>query len=167
MKSLFHFCNKTLEGFAAIVLFVLTTMIFVNVILRYFFNSGITATEELGRFFFVWLVFAGAIMAARTDSHVKVDFIVGKLPAGFQKVIAIFCDAVMIYICALITIGGYRQALVNMDNESPITKLPLSWMYWAGMLAGLFIGIILLMRVFARLRGGEGVEARTAEKGIE
>ena len=38
-------------------------MMFGNVILRYAFNSGITISEELSRFFFVWLTFIGAIVA--------------------------------------------------------------------------------------------------------
>lgn len=166
MHALVKISTKILEWFAAIVLFVLTMMVFLNVVLRYFFNSGITATEELGRFWFVWLVFAGAILAAGTDSHVKVDFIVAKLPAAARKVIAIFGDALMVYICYLITVGGYLQGLVNMDNESPITKLPLSWLYFAGMLAGVFIGIILIVRIIGRLKGGECFGPMT-EKGQE
>ena len=38
-------------------------MVFSNVVLRYVFNSGITATEELSRFLFLWLIFIGAIVA--------------------------------------------------------------------------------------------------------
>lgn len=155
MKSLVKVCSKILEIFASVTLLVLTVMVFVNVILRYFFNSGITATEELGRFFFVWLVFAGAVLAAGTDSHVKVDFVVAKLSAAGRKVIAVLGDALMVFICGLITVGGYKQGLVNMDNESPITKLPLSWMYFAGMTAGALIGLIILVRLVGRLMGGD------------
>src|SRR5690606_7768513 len=37
-------------------------MVFLNVVLRYGFNSGLTWSEELSRYFFVWLTFIGAVI---------------------------------------------------------------------------------------------------------
>ena len=39
-----------------------------EVVLRYGFGSGIDISEELSRFFFVWLIFLGAIVAMRALS---------------------------------------------------------------------------------------------------
>ena len=153
MKSLVKSCNWLLETLAAIILFVLTAMVFLNVVLRKVFNSGITVTEEMGRFMFVWLVFAGAVLAAGTDSHVKVDIIIDRLPAALRRLVLAFGDVVMIVLCALIVDGGWKQAMVNMDNLSPITGLALGWLYIAGMLAGLFMGIILVVRLVGRFTG--------------
>lgn len=164
MKHLVRICTKILEAFTGLTLLALTAMVFVNVVLRYFFNSGITVTEELGRFLFVWVVFAGAVLAAGSDSHVKVDFLIEKLPPALHKAALVLGDAVMLFICILIVDGGWKQAAVNMDNESPITKLPLGWLYIAGMLAGLFIALILAVRLVGRLaaKNGGAVEAKGA-----
>ena len=48
-------------------------MVFGNVVLRYAFNSGIAVSEELSRFFFVWLTFIGAIVAMRDGAHLGMD----------------------------------------------------------------------------------------------
>ncbi|MEO5883317.1 MAG: TRAP transporter small permease subunit, partial [Caldimonas sp.] len=40
----------------------MVVLVFGNVVLRYGFNSGITASEELSRFLFVWLTFMGAVV---------------------------------------------------------------------------------------------------------
>ena len=43
----------------------MVVMVFGNVVLRYGFNSGITVSEELSRWLFVWMTFLGAIVALR------------------------------------------------------------------------------------------------------
>lgn len=151
MKTLVRHCTTALEAFASVLLFILTVMVFLNVVLRYGFNSGITVTEELGRMLFVWLVFAGAILAAGSDSHVRVDMFTRKLPGLPKKLLATACDLVMIFCCCLITTGGWERTLRNMKNIMPVSGLPQGWLYLAGFLAGLFIGLILVVRVIARL----------------
>src|SRR5215212_2383831 len=48
-------------------------LVFGNVVLRYAFNMGITVSEELSRFLFVWLTFLGAIIAFREPGHLGTD----------------------------------------------------------------------------------------------
>lgn len=151
MKTLIRYCTIALEVFTSTLLFVLTVMVFLNVVLRYGFNSGITVTEELGRYLFVWLVFGGAILAAGADSHVRVDMFVRLLPRVPRTVVDIVCDAIMLYCCILIVHGGYVQTMLNTNNFLAVSKLPVSWLYASGMLAGLFIGSILLVRMIGRI----------------
>ena len=42
---------------------VMVVLVFGNVVMRYVFNSGITLSEELSRWLFVWLTFLGAVIA--------------------------------------------------------------------------------------------------------
>lgn len=45
-----------------------------NVIMRYFFNSPIVFSVEMGRYCFVSIIFLGAIFTTREDRHIHVDF---------------------------------------------------------------------------------------------
>lgn len=47
----------------------MVVMVFGNVVLRYGFNSGITVSEELSRWLFVWMTFLGAVVALRAHGH--------------------------------------------------------------------------------------------------
>ena len=38
-------------------------LVFANVVLRYAFNSGLSISEELSRWLFVWMTFLGAVIA--------------------------------------------------------------------------------------------------------
>jgi TRAP-type transport system small permease protein len=52
------------ETLLALCLAGMVIAVFGNVVLRYGFNSGINASEELSRLLFVWMVFLGATLAS-------------------------------------------------------------------------------------------------------
>ena len=83
MKALANI-NKLLEIFVVFNLALMSFLIFLNVILRYTLNSGLTFTEEASRYMFVWLTFMGAVLAFNGDEHVSVQFLVAKLPVKLR-----------------------------------------------------------------------------------
>jgi TRAP-type C4-dicarboxylate transport system permease small subunit len=151
MDAIIKICTRVLEGFSALVLFVLTIMTFLNVVLRKVFNSGITVTEEMGRYFLVWLLFTGAILAAGNSAHVRVDLFVGKLPRLPKAWVEILCDVIMIYCCWLITSGGWALTLLNRENYMSVSGIPESTLYFASVLSGLGMGVVLVIRLIGRL----------------
>ena len=71
---------KLLKVLIALFLAIMVILVFGNVVLRYGFNSGITVSEEVSRWLFVWLTFLGAIIALREHGHLGVDMLVRRLP---------------------------------------------------------------------------------------
>ena len=63
----------------------MVVLVFGNVVLRYGFNSGITVSEELSRWLFVWLTFLGAVVALREHAHLGTDTLVARLPPLRQE----------------------------------------------------------------------------------
>ena len=58
-----------LKTFAACCLIAMIVMVFGNVVLRYAFNSGITISDEMSRYCFVWLTYIGAMVAIFRGGH--------------------------------------------------------------------------------------------------
>ena len=52
--------TRALDILSGLCLAIMVVLVFGNVVLRYTVNSGITASEELSRWLFVWLTFMGA-----------------------------------------------------------------------------------------------------------
>ncbi len=78
--------EKILEAILAINLAVLSCIVFINIILRYGFQTSILSVDELSRYLFVWLTFIGAIVAFMDNAHVQVTFLVEKLsPHGSDE----------------------------------------------------------------------------------
>jgi TRAP-type C4-dicarboxylate transport system permease small subunit len=63
----------------------MVVLVFGNVVLRYAFNSGITVSEELSRWFFVWLVFLGADHRMKEHGHLGMDSLVSQAAGSGKK----------------------------------------------------------------------------------
>ena len=71
MKTLDKYLTSAMNGVIVISLALMVIMVFSNVVLRYVFNSGITASEELSRFCFLWLIFVGSVLALKEGGHLS------------------------------------------------------------------------------------------------
>ena len=63
MENIQQAIKKLLEVFSVLIMSVMSIMVFVNVVLRYGFNSSLTTSEELSRYLFIWLTFSASILA--------------------------------------------------------------------------------------------------------
>src|SRR5206468_5686836 len=57
LKALADALTRALEVVMVICMIVMLVMVFGNVVLRLFFNTGIDLSEEMPRFAFVWMTF--------------------------------------------------------------------------------------------------------------
>ena len=69
----------------ALALAVMVVLVFGNVVLRYFFNTGWLISEEMSRWMFVWMVFMGAVVVMRERGHMGTDMVVVRLPFWAQR----------------------------------------------------------------------------------
>ena len=60
-----------IDTLLAAALAIMVVLVFGNVVLRYGFNSGITTSEELSRWLFVWVTFLGAVVALNERTHLS------------------------------------------------------------------------------------------------
>lgn len=99
-------------------------LIFVNVVLRYGFNTGISVSDELARVFFVWVIFIGSVLALRSKQHLGVNMLVDKLPIKLQKFLHIFRQLIILTVLALLAEGSWLDAKVGLNVHLPVTGLP-------------------------------------------
>ncbi|MFW5915071.1 MAG: TRAP transporter small permease [Planctomycetota bacterium] len=100
--------DKFEEVIGVVLLGVLMTMIFFNVVARIFFNSGLSGAEELSRIFYVLVVYIGASYGIRTDDHIRVNVVVEALPEKARKVLLILTDIVW---------AGFNIAIVVISMD--------------------------------------------------
>ena len=136
--------HRTFEHMLVLGLAVMATMVFANVVLRYAFNSGITLTEELARFIFVWLTFIGSIVALRQGTHLGMDTVVGRLPHGGKVAFYVISHLMMLGCCVMLWMGCWQQTVLNLDNRAPVSGLPMSVLYSVGLLTAALMSITLL-----------------------
>lgn len=147
MNNFSIFIKKLLEVCVSVMLAVMSCLVFLNVVLRYSFNTSFTMTEELSRFLFIWVIFLGAILAFMEDSHVNVAILAEKLSVKGRRLLNLLINLMMLVCCYLIFIGSYQQMLINWHNLSPISSIPTGISFLASVIMSGFIGGLILVRV--------------------
>nr|WP_300984022.1 TRAP transporter small permease [Roseicyclus sp.] len=129
----------------------MTIMVFGNVVLRYSFNSGWNFSEEMSRYFFVWLTFIGSILAFREHNHVGVETFVRMLgPVGRR--ICIGLTNLVILICAIVLFWGtWLQHDINASMTAPVVGLSMIWVYGITYVTGGAMALIAFVRLIRAL----------------
>lgn len=153
MNRIGAFFFKGLEGIMVLLLAGMVVMVFGNVVLRYLFDTGIDVSEELSRFFFVWLTFIGAVVVGRENAHLGVETLVSKLGDGGRKVCMLLSDLFVITCCAVFFWGTWLQAEINATNYAPITEISMLWVYGVGYFTSLGLGLMAAFRILRVLTG--------------
>ena len=107
-KLMGHYC-KVLSVVMVVCLAAMVFMVFGNVVLRYGFNSGITVSEELSRWAFLWVVFLGGTVAVHEKAHMGVDSLVMSLPPLLRKTVLLVGYLLMLFVTWLMFSGSLAQ----------------------------------------------------------
>lgn len=144
---------KIFEAVMVLCIALMLVMVFGNVVLRIFFNTGIDLSEELPRFAFVWMTFIGAIVGMRKHAHLGVDVITQLLPVAGKKVCWGISQFIMAVCCGYIVYGTYLQHDILEGNASPVAQISMIWVFGVSYLTGTFIGIMCLFNLLRLITG--------------
>ena len=128
-------------------------LVFGNVVLRYGFNSGITFSEEVSRFLFIWVVFLGAVLTLRDNAHLGVHMLTKALPLTGKKICKFISDVTTLGCCVLITYGGWHLIQLEISNIAPISEIPLGVVFIALLVGSIGMGILLIGSIWRLLTG--------------
>jgi len=140
---------------AMISLLIMVILVFLNVLLRYLFDSGLPWSEEASRIAFVWVVFLGIVIANRDDSHLRVDIVVSKLHGVSQKIAKGFQGIITILVLTSVLIGGTKLMLLTHAQALPATGLPTSIIYIAGVLSCAVLLVTIILSFFSKNKKDE------------
>ncbi|HWL72860.1 MAG TPA: TRAP transporter small permease [Burkholderiaceae bacterium] len=131
----------------------MVVLVFGNVVLRYGFNTGITVSEELSRWAFVYVTFLGAIVAMREHAHLGVDSLVKRLPPLGKKICLVVSLLLMLFATWLFLQGSWEQTKINLGNAAPVSGMPVGIVYAAGIIFSVSVLFILLAELYRVLSG--------------
>ena len=135
---------------------VMFVMVFGNVMLRLFLNTGIDLSEEIPRFAFVWMTFLGAVVGMRRRAHLGVDILVQILPVLGRRICWGISQAVMLVCCGYIVYGTWLQHDIVAGNASPVAQISMLWVFGVSYVTGTAIGLICLSNLLRLLAGKVG-----------
>ncbi len=109
MNKFFDSFNKFLGTFTAIIMLLVMSNVFIDVVLRYFFNTGSIALQEMEWHLFSVMFLFGISYALNDEAHVRVDFIYDTLSSKKKAIINIIGTIFFLFpFAALIAYGSYE-----------------------------------------------------------
>lgn len=146
MKA-FHLLWRFIDLLMAALLVAMIALVFANVVLRYGFSSGLRPSIELSRLAFVWLVLLGAAVVLRREEHLAVsEFTTSFLPRAVP-VLRRLAYAVIALGVLMLFWGAFNQMNANWGNISQLTGLPSALLYLPGVISGLLMAVIAVVRI--------------------
>ncbi len=160
------FFRRSAEIFMAVSLATMVVAVFSNVVLRYFFDTGIVIYEELSRLMFVWLVCVGALVAMADNSHLGLDLITSRLSGVPRYIFLWISRLIMFYVLALLFYGSWQQVEAGMSSFTPVMGYPLALAAASTLVMSVAMFIILLFDIYKEWFGG-GLSAQNKPQNKE
>ena len=144
---------RTVEWVLIALLTIMVVLVFGNVVLRYGFNSGITFSEEVSRFVFMWLTLLGALLAMYENGHLGMTSVIARLPVAGQRVVRFVSDLLILGCCVLLADGTWKQVVIGMDDRAPVSGVPMGLVFSGLLVCSVGIALMLLHSLWRQVTG--------------
>lgn len=109
------FINKLEDWFLILTLAVMVVLAVAQIFYRNIFGEGVVWIDPLLRILVLWVAIAVAVVATRTDNHIRIDFFTHYISKKYIKYLQRSVYAFCIFICGFIAWHAVR--FVQMDYE--------------------------------------------------
>jgi TRAP-type C4-dicarboxylate transport system permease small subunit len=108
-----------------IMMAVMATLVFVNVVARYVFNFSIIWAEEVSQYLMIWIAYLGAGLALREGRHVALEMLHDRLPLALSRGVRMAIGGVLLVFLGSVTVLGFQFAVFVWNQETPVLNISL------------------------------------------
>jgi TRAP-type C4-dicarboxylate transport system permease small subunit len=113
------------RGVIFLMMAVMATLVFVNVITRYVFNFSIIWAEEVSQYLMIWIAYLGAGLALREGRHVAVEMLQDRLPTALGRRLRMAVGGLVLIFLGVVTVLGFQFAAFVWNQETPVLNISL------------------------------------------
>jgi len=140
---------------AAVALALAGSAMFVQVIARYVFDAPFAWAEEFATLLFSWIIFLGAAAVQRTDSHLSVDSLRGRLRPQPQAWLDLFRRLVIIACSLVLLWQGIVLSLKMAPLMYPAMEVSRALLYLTAPVGAVFTILFALHSIWTREPPGQ------------
>ena len=131
MKWFTNILNKIIEYGLIISLALLSIIVSLQVFSRYVFKLSLPWSTDINRFLFIYLVFLGAVIGVRDQSHLNIDVLIKKFPKKIQKLLNVIINLIILVFLIILVIAGLIFVLSSITQVTPYLRISISYYYLA------------------------------------
>ncbi len=143
---------------AMVLLVAMVVLVFLNVVLRYGFSSGIHWSEEISLVIVIWFTFIAMALGVKESLHINVDILPKKLPKAFFTALDCIRDVLVVIIGGIMIYYGWKLTLNGARSSLPATNIPNSINYVVLPISGIFIVLYAIIHLYEdsqKFKGGK------------
>lgn len=106
------------DGFLVLLLVVMVTLACTQIVYRNLFDSGLSWADPLLRVMVLWVALAGAVIATRTDNHIRIDYFTRYFSDSFCALVQRMVYLFSVGVCALICWHAARFVLMEYEYQT-------------------------------------------------
>lgn len=114
-----------------IMMAIMATLVFTNVITRYVFNFSIIWAEEVSQYLMIWIAYLGAGLALRQGRHVAIEIFQDRLRAPLGRALRAAIAGMILVFLAVLTVLGFQFVAFAWVQETPVLNISLGIPYLA------------------------------------
>ena len=163
MNKLLRILDNAIAYVGNFLLVMLILIAFLQVVFRYCFNNALSWPEEVCRFLFIALAYAGAALTMRNDCHLRVDVALSFSGPTLKKCFNILAQACSIFYCAACAYLSYDMMLEVKEMEQFASSINMEvWITWipipVGFIIMTFYAVLLLVQTITGKKYSGGTE---------
>jgi TRAP-type C4-dicarboxylate transport system permease small subunit len=154
MRTTLSFLHRLLNWLLALSVAVLIVPVLLQIFSRYVgFIPRYIWTEEMARFFFIWMIMLGAMIGVREGTHFDVDLLPSMPPKMNAALRMVMHVAILVFALIFVYYGyQFTAEAVQGERTSELADLPLWFIFIAWPLAGVTWLLFTLEKVVAELQ---------------
>lgn len=129
--------------------------VFIQVVMRYLFQSAITWLDELVHIEVIFLTFFGASLCVKYSAHISVDALKKSIHGEpYRTVMEVLNHLVMAVYVSIVVCFGMKliSAMTTHTHYTPTLRIPKHYLYFVVCVALALIGIRSLLGVYRTIR---------------
>ena len=131
----------------------MTLMVTYDVIMRYAFNRPTRWADEAAMYSMVWMGLLSAAFGVRERAHIRLEFVVSRLPAKWQRWVDAIVELGTAAFGLFVAVYGWRLSQIAWNQRTPALGLRTGVMYLVLPIAGVILMAASLQNLF-ELRNG-------------
>ena len=133
-----------------------------QIVVRYFFNSPSTVSEELLTYSFTWMALLSSALVFGKRDHMRMGFIADKLTGTPKKILEIVIELMIMGFSASVMVwGGYTIMQLSMTQVTASLGIPMGVVYIVVPLSGVLVVIYSVLNIIDLVMG---VDRRPTEE---
>ncbi|WP_119309028.1 TRAP transporter small permease [Cohaesibacter haloalkalitolerans] len=147
------FLGKIEYAVGAILLAIITFLVFIAAVMR-FFGHPLIWSVDLAQMLFIWLCFLGATRAMRERVHLGVDFLVRLFPFATRRLIESALALLFIAFLLVLAYEGYKLTMLNWQRVFGDSGLSYAWVTISVPVGSILLSVSILSNMALSWRSG-------------